>query len=301
MCYEVQEDSCESTNSPTRLGDETRLVALLTCITALSCSGTTSRQPVVELLLEPYVGRLVTVTTVVDGDTLPFLFDSGGGQTLITPELATRLGCTPKGRGVGFRMSGERVEFSYCPDVTLELSGQRFDHEEIAVFDIASLLPSDWPPLAGVVSLKTFADRTVTLDLQRRRLVLESDESLDQQRSKMTKVPSRIATGPDGRSITVFVRMKAPAAGWYLLDTGNLDVVLVSTHLLGDTVPPADGSAQVTAVELEGLAPVEARWRGREIIYNGVLSEEFIRKFILTIDVAHSEVWVASSEHVEEP
>ena len=222
--------------------------------------------PVVELRLEPYVGRLVTITTVVGNDTLPFLLDTGGGETLITPSVAKQLGCVPSGRTVGFRMGGERVEFALCNDVTLTLGGRAFPHPDIAVFDIASLLPADWPLLGGVVSLKTFADHVITLDLANAGLTVESDASTAQRVAQMTRIRSRVASGTDGRSLTVFLRMAAPTPGWYLLDSANLDVIRVGSHASSGAVAVADGEISTGPVQLEGAPPIEDRWRAADII-----------------------------------
>jgi len=262
----------------------------LAAVALLACAPVQGQSPVVELRLEPYVGRLVTVSAVVRGDTLPFLLDTGGGETLITPAIAEGLGCAPSGRTVGFRMSGERVELALCEDVTLTLNGQAFAHPDIAVFDIASLLPADWPPLGGVLSLKTFANRSVTLDLANARLIVENDASVVQRVTHMTRVRSRLASGTDGRSLTVFLRMVAPTVGWYLLDSGNLDVVRVRSHVVSNA-----GSGEEIAsgfVQLEGAEPIESQWRTADIIYDGALSEAYIRQWVITLDLSKGETWV---------
>jgi len=252
-----------------------------------------AQDDVVELRLGPYVGRLVTLTAVVGGDTLPFLLDTGGGETLITPAVAERLRCTPSGRTVGFRMSGERVEFALCDDVTLTLAGHAFPHPDIAVFDIASLLPADWPPLGGVISLKTFADRAITLDLEKARLIIESQASVAKRVAPMTRVPSRVASGTDGRSLTVFLRMRAPTTGWYLLDSANLDVVRVRSHAISDARQAVgDGETSSGPVRFEGAEAVEAQWRVADIIYDGALSEAYLRQWVITLDLPNGTTWV---------
>jgi len=270
-----------------------RLALTLTAVVTWARAPVEGQSPVVELHLEPYVGRLVTITTVVGEDTLPFLLDTGGGETLITPSVAERLGCVPSGRTVGFRMSGERLELALCRDVTLSLAGEAFRHEDIAVFDIASLLPGDWPPLGGVISLKTFSDRAITLDLANARLIVESGSSLAQRVRDMTRLHSRIATGTDGRSLTVFLRMTAPTAGWYLLDSANLDVVRVGPTAVSGRVPSREErAASAGPVQFEGATPVEAQWRAADIIYDGALSEAYVRKWILTLDLSNGAAWV---------
>ncbi len=271
-----------------------RVVAALVCVVGWACSPPNDAGPVAELPLDPYVGRLVTLTTVVGNDTLPFLLDTGGGETLITPSVAGRIGCAPSGRSVGFRMSGERVEFDLCNDVTLSLAGHAFPHADIAVFDIASLLPADWPPLAGVIALKTFAGSPITLDLANAQLIIESEASLARRVGGMTRVRARVASGTDGRSLTVFLRMAAPTSGWYLLDSGNLDLVLAGSHGLSDSLAAVAGAeGSPGPVQLDGLAPIEVPWRAADLIYDGALSEAFMREWVFTLDLSNAETWVA--------
>ena len=89
--------------------------ALLACVGACETESAPGKaeiasEPPTVLELQPYVGRLVTVTGRLNGDSLRLLFDSGGGETLLAPWVAADIPCEPAGRSVGFRMSGERVQ-----------------------------------------------------------------------------------------------------------------------------------------------------------------------------------------------
>jgi hypothetical protein len=63
----------------------------------------------VRIPLRTYYEGLKCLEVQVDGKPRTFLFDSGGGSTLVTPELAKTLGTVPYGRGVGYRMNGQAV------------------------------------------------------------------------------------------------------------------------------------------------------------------------------------------------
>ena len=102
--------------------------------------------------LSPWAGVLRSVTVMVDGTAHPFIFDTGGGETVITPEVAMAVGCTPYGRGVGFRMSGERVEFEYCDNVALRLGQVALAREPVGVFDLKSILPAGLPRADGALN-----------------------------------------------------------------------------------------------------------------------------------------------------
>src|SRR5687768_2932231 len=96
-----------------------RLVAAaLTALTALAAAPAAAQDTIP---LRPLWGRLKTVRVHVAGDSLDFLFDTGGSVTLVSPAVAARLGCVPTGRQLGFRMTGEKLAGPYCPAVPLRV------------------------------------------------------------------------------------------------------------------------------------------------------------------------------------
>lgn len=273
---------------------------LLSTVVIINCSSQSYQslpeQPV-EIPLHPYVGRLVTVEAVVASDTLRLILDTGGGETLIGPEVACALGCMPSGRHVGFRMSGEKVVFQYCSDVTLNIGGIPFKHETIAVWDIRKVLPEDLPPVDGILSLKTFHNQPFTLNLAAKSMIFESGRSLANRIEPMTRLNSRIATGPDGSALTVFLHGKIKKSGWFLLDSGNLDAVQVAPHLDHNTASDSTSSeVWESRFVLDHVQPVLTKFRTRNIIYDGALSEAFMRKWIFTFDLADNAVWAKPNE-----
>ena len=211
--------------------------AFITLSILFSCKSNESGQDVfsnpVAVSLKPYVGRLFTVDALVNSDTLHLLFDTGGGQTLIGPDVAKGLGREPSGRSVGFRMTGEQMIYQICPDVVLNIGGKDFHHSTIGVWDVHSVLPEDLPPIDGILSLKTFANQPFTLDLSNKQLILETNQSLSARVKSMSRLKSRIATGPNGSELDVLLHGAIKKFGWFLLDCGNLDASLVAPHMGG--------------------------------------------------------------------
>jgi hypothetical protein len=244
----------------------------------------------VEVALDPYIGRLVTIDVVIDSDTARLIFDTGGGETMISPEVARRIGCNPTGRSAGFRMSGERVDVQLCHDVTISIGGLVFEHEELGVWDINAALPEGVPSVDGLLSLKTFATQPFTLVLGTGVLILETAASYRDRVRDMVRLNSRLATGVDGDELDVFVRGKVDSAAWFLVDSGNLDFVQAAPHL--------GGSEDVWehVLHLDGMPPVATSFRTRDIIYDGVLSEEFMREWLFSFDLASNEVWVMRAQ-----
>lgn len=268
-----------------------RAVPWLVAGLALSTPGAPSHaEDAVVVPLRPYVGRLVTAPVVAGRDTLHLLLDTGGGETLITPEVARSLGCVPHGRSVGFRMTGERVEFARCNDVTLEIGGRGFPHREIGVWDIMAILPEGLPPLDGVLALDTFAEQPFTLDLQGRELILEGEGTLANRIEGMTRVEARVSTGPAGGDLTLFVRGVLDEPGWFLLDSGNLDEIQIAPHMIHRT-GPVPRVIEGVGFELQGLPPAEVSVQVAEIIYDGALAESFLREWIWTFDPGTGSLW----------
>ena len=244
----------------------------------------------VEVALNPYIGRLVTVDVVVDRDTARLIFDTGGGETFISPEVARHIGCTPTGRSVGFRMTGERVDMQLCHDVAISIGGVGFEHQELGVWDINAILPEGVPSVDGLLSLKTFETQPISLDLKTRSLTLETAASYRDRVLNMARLHSRLATGPNGDQLSVFVRGEVDSTAWFLVDSGNLDVVQAAPYL--------GGSEDVWEhdLHLDGMPPVSTSFRTRDIIYDGALSEEFMRDWVFTFNLASNEVWVARAQ-----
>jgi hypothetical protein len=279
-----------------------RISTVLISLIFIQCSSSKIDQSAlknpVDISLNPYVNRLVTVETIAGKDTFQLIFDTGGGETLISPEIAKRLGHVPSGRSVGYRMTGEQVEFQYCPDITLTIGGIPFHHEEIAVWDIHSILPKELPPVDGILSLKTFQNQPFTLNLSSKKLILETPQSLSNSIKSMTRLRSRIATGLGGSEINVFLHGKAQKSGWYLLDCGNLDVVLLSEKLNIKSSSDSISSSGVWESEFifDNLEPVLTKFRKKDIIYDGALSAEFMNDFIFTFDLSSNGVWISPIE-----
>lgn len=240
--------------------------------------------------LSPYAGRLVTVPVVIGKRTLTFLLDTGGGETLITPRVAALIGCTPRGRSVGFRMSGERVEFKHCDATRLEIAGRAFARSQIAVWDVMAVLPKELPPLDGVLALDVFERQPFTLDLASGTLTLESPASTKERTQGARMVKARIATGLSGAELTLFLHGRLDEPGWFLFDSGNLDLVQAAPHMVRATgaVPR---QVEAAAFAVDGLPVTSLPVRVRELIHDGALSESFLRDWVWTIDLAHGGIW----------
>jgi hypothetical protein len=244
----------------------------------------------VEVALALYFRELRTVQVTSGRDTLRLLLDTGGGHTLVTPEAAHRLGCEPFGRSVGHRMSGERVEFQWCNDIRLLAGDVPLADALLAVFDLGAVLPPELPALDGLLSLKSFADHVVTIDLTRDRLIFESAASAEKRKAEQQPLRARVATGDDGTSLTLFIAAAAPGAPvWLLLDNGSLVGTILSPpgarQLKTSGADPQVGDAIAVDLELIGLPTRRTEVLVRDVIYDGVLGAHFFHEHVLTLDL----------------
>jgi len=230
------------------------------------------------------------VTGRLNGDSLRLLFDSGGGETLLAPRVADDIPCVPAGRSVGFRMSGERVEWPLCDHVSLNLAGQTVVDSVTGIWDVMTILPEGLPRLDGIISLETFRDRLLTLNLAESKLELHTEGTFRQRVETMLPVPMRLATGNDGSQLTVFLDGRlsgSDLSAWFLLDSGNLAETLLAPHVRNEAA-----ASDVTILLSDSLA-VTAPGRTADIIYDGALSEAFLRQLIVALDLERGRAWVA--------
>jgi hypothetical protein len=270
-------------------------VVLLSALTLGSVS-VEARQPsppeaVVELRLAPYMASLRTIAVRVVDETMPFLLDTGGGLTVLTPEMARAASCIPFGRVTGFRSSGERLDFPRCGPVTLRL-GSMVVRTEAAIFDLAPLLKGA-PPVGGIIALHTLHGRAVTLDLRANRLIIETSRSLARRIRGASPIPVRASRQAGGAALDLFLEARTPHGSiWLELDSGNAGPVLISPHAmaqLGVSLSPEQPSR--VALDVPGLGPASVDAVVKDLIYDGLLNAAFMESILLTVDLAAERAW----------
>jgi hypothetical protein len=247
--------------------------------------------------LEPYLGNLKKMETRIGNQTCELLFDTGGGETLLSPEILGQLGKAVYGRVTGYRMNGDKVSYQKCDSITLSIEGKPYFHQTLGVWDIMTLLPAGWPHLDGVISLKTFQDRILTLDVAANRLVVETAGSLKKLGLKKPIPNVRFANSLDGNELTIFLGIPEKGRTYYfLLDSGNITNILIS-HVTAHEW----GLQSASANEMRELIPVSFRIGEQvvnsnpvaaDIVYDGALNFDLMSRFIFVIDFRKQQVWI---------
>ena len=249
------------------------------------------------IYLENYVGDLKKVNVTIGSNSYSFLFDTGGGETFISPEIAKSLGKTIYGSTIGFRMSGEMIKYRKTDSISLNIYRTTIFHSAIGILDIMSLLPKGFPKLDGVLSLKSFHDKLLTLDLANNRIILETTSSYRRLIKNKIALQSRFANGPDGNELTIFLGIpRQERLYWFLFDSGNLGELLLSHHaayewgLESDTVSQwkSLGSLSINI----GKKQFTSEAASKDIIYDGSLNFAILSQSTFIINFPKKQIWL---------
>lgn len=269
----------------------TRSVFIVLGFALLGCQSPSPEYSPFELKLEKYAGELRVIRLEKNGEVYSFLYDTGGGYTVLDQAYTNTFGCTPYGKTVGFRLSGEQVESRNCNPVTLDFSGFSVTTAP-KVMDINSFLPEGLPKLAGVFSLQTFQSQLVTIDYSGGLVVIETPASFRARTRDMTEIPLKVTNELDGEAVSIFTQvLETPEPLWFYMDSGNLRGVLLAPHaakILG-----LEGEGPLT-LQIAGLA-YDSTGEVMDMIYDGVLDIRFFKAHKIALDLQNSRAWVKPS------
>lgn len=267
-------------------------VALLALLAASFVDHPGAEEPI-ELKLQPYApfpGPLRTVQGDVGGKTGTFLFDTGGGITILNAAKAQQLALEPFGRGTGFRHDGTRVDGQRGGPVEMAFGAYR-RRAEVGVLDLAAM---GLAQIDGIVSLETFASRSLTVDFANSRIVLETKASLAARTQGAKELQVRLAHQSGGASLDLFVAIEGKHGQlWFELDSGNTQPVLIAPHAFAELGLAALPVGQTGKAELPivGLGKVACEFVSKELIYDGLLNAAFFHTHVVTMDLAQGRAW----------
>ena len=253
-------------------------------------------QPIEIKLDHDALGKAPTVKVQIGSKTLPFLFDTGGGVTIITPDVAREIGCAPFGQITGYNAGGTRIDMKRCDDVEMKI-GDFSARIDVGVLEVMTFFGLDTTQIGGFVTLQTFADHAITIDLTGNRLTVENEKSLTERVKDMKPLESRLVTGQSGAERIVFVAANSPRGKiWMNFDTGNFGALQFAPHaqeMLGINFDAPNQAKTTKPVKLDliNLGTIEMPGRERQMIIDAMLNYETISKMTMTIDVRTGKVW----------
>jgi len=248
------------------------------------------------IALTPYVGKLKKLNVWIGTKQYTFLFDTGGGETFISPEVAKALNKETYSKNVGIRMTGEVIYYRKCDSVTIDFGTVKVLHTTLGVWDVMNILPKELPKVDGVISLKSFHGKIFTLDLNNNRIIIETAKSHSNKIKYMTLLNSRIATGPDGNELSVFLSIwHNQHKYWFLFDSGNIGKFIFSPQTASEWGLESDTNKvnkEYDTAILLGARQHQVNVTTANIMYAGVTNYDFIAKNVYAIDLLKNEVWI---------
>ncbi len=242
------------------------------------------------------LGKAPTINVQIGKKIYPFLFDTGGGITTISPAIAKEIGCEPFGQITGFNAGGTRLDFKRCDNVEMKL-GNFQTRVNTGIFEIMHFFSPETKEIGGTISLQTFENKIITIDLSGNLLTLETEKSFAERIKDMKPLESRIGSQGGGGIIDIFVAANTPKGKiWMEFDTGNFSALQFSPHaqeMLGINFDAPNRAKMSKSVKLDliGLGEIEMPGRERVMIYDGMLNYETISKMIVTIDIKNGKMW----------
>lgn len=243
--------------------------------------------------LKTYVENIKTVTVFIGGEKYNFLFDTGGGETIISPEVAKAIHKKVYGSMTGFRMTGEKIKVQKSDSIDLTIGKTKIFHQTVAVWDLMSILPKDLPKVDGLISLKSFEENILTIELAKNIIMIENKISAKKAIKGKSILTTRFANGLEGSDLNLFIGIpKANNLYWFLFDSGNNGPFILSNESAAVWNVQNENYDKNPASEFElGNKTLKIKPVAKDIIHDGVFNFDAINRYVFTIDFKNKKVW----------
>ena len=244
--------------------------------------------------LQRFRKALWKVHLAVKGKEGDFLFDTGGGVTLLTKEFAQGIDCKFWGRNTGYNMFGKRGDGPHCDDVKIDAGGISLSPVNIGIIDFGGQFPGDKSP-DGLLSLDAFDGKTITIDQSAATITFESPQSLKKRTRTMTEFPFRLARECSGRCLSAFLGVKtADGMTWMNIDTGAGGVSLISTEYARSLELDPNKKEQQLSFQLAPNITIVGPAMVTDMIMDGNLGQPFLSKYVVTLDLDRGRIWIGT-------
>ena len=178
--------------------------------------------------LERFRQALWEARVTVNGKSGDFLFDTGGGITLLGKDFTPDLDCRFWGRTTGYNMFGERHDDPHCDGVQIRAGDVALTPVSVGRIDFGDRFPGSKAP-DGLLSLDAFDGKAITLDQAAAALIVETPGSLAARTKTMQELPLRVSRECSARCLSAFMGVPtADGMTWLILDSGAGGVSLIA-------------------------------------------------------------------------
>jgi hypothetical protein len=247
--------------------------------------------------LDRFRKALWKVSVTLKGKRGDFLFDTGGGVTLVSDGFAKEIDCKFWGRTTGYNMFGERADGPHCDGVPINSGDVALSTVSIGKIDFDNRFPGDKAP-DGLLSLDAFDGKAITIDQVAATLTLETRDSLAERTKGMTELPMRVSRECSARCLSVFVGVPTKeGVAWLTLDSGAGGVSLIAKEYARAFDLSEDGKDQRLKFEIAQGITVDSPVLVSDMIMDGNLGQPFLSQYIVTLDLAQNRLWLAKPQH----
>ena len=269
-------------------------LAIIFLISSLvSATGNAAGRPQV-IKLERFRKALWKVHVTVKGKAGDFLLDTGGGVTLLSEDFAKGVDCKFWGRITGYNMFGKRSDGPHCDNVQIKAGDVALTPVNVGKIDFGDQFAGDTKP-DGLLSLDAFDGKAITFDQRAATLTIETSASLVRRTKAMKELPFRLVRECSGRCLSAFVGVPTrEGLTWLILDSGAGGVSLISkdhARLFG--LDPERKEQRLT-YEVAPHFPIDSPVVVTDMIMDGNLGQPFMSQYVMTFDLLHGRLWIAS-------
>ncbi len=265
---------------------------------AFAKPGDSARKPTEQpqvIKLQRFRKALWKVHVTLKGKEGDFLFDTGGGVTLVTEEFSKGIDCKYWGRSTGYNMFGKKGEGPHCDDVPISAGGVPLTLVNIGKMDFTGMFPGDKEP-DGLLSLDAFDGKVITIDQKAATLIIETDKSLKKRVLTMTEYPFRLARECSGRCLSAFLGVKTPdGMTWLNIDTGAGGVSLISKEYAPTFGLDPEKKEQQLNFRISPQITIGGPVMVTDMIMDGNLGQPFLSQYIVTLDLKNGRIWIGSN------
>jgi hypothetical protein len=261
-------------------------VSLALCSTAAAAA----EQPII-LKMEQF-RRSVAMRVEVGGKERLFQFDTGGGNTFISPEIAKELKCEKGAQVVGFRMTGDKLEAPRCDDVAITIGGHRFTSPTAGVYQVGDF-NAKGVTVDGLLALDVFEGKTITMDFAGLKLIVETPDSAAARIVGATELPARLVREAGGYSLGIEVQVPSKMGHLgFQIDSGNGGTLLIAKPYAAafgfdpDKGPKMGSFPIGKGIEASGFVMPAG------ITLDGNLGMPFLKNYLVTLDLDKGRVWL---------
>ena len=259
---------------------------------AIASSAAGPTRSVQMIKLQRFRKALWTVHVTVKGKEGDFLFDTGGGVTLLTEKFLKGIPCKFWGRNTGYNMFGQRGDGPHCDDVQIDAGGVALTPVNVGKFDFGDRFAGDKTP-DGLLSLDAFDGKAITLDQASATLTIETAESLAKRVKSMKELPFRVSRECSGRCLSVFVGVPTTdGMTWLTLDSGAGGVSLIAKDYAKSFGLDPDAKGQQLKFDAAPGVPVDSPVMVADMIMDGNLGQPFMSRYVITMDLKNGRLWL---------